>query len=360
MTKEAPGFFDVDERLAELSAKGDDLERLNALVNFALFRPALEAAVPRGDRSKGGRPPFDHVLMFKILILQVMHALSDEHCEYLIKDRLSFMRFLGLGLADAVPDANTIWAFREALKKADAVDALFARFDTALREAGFLAMSGQIVDATIVAAPRQRNTLEEKKAIRDGRIPEGWTDKPKKLAQKDRDARWTVKYSKAKPREDGSLPPVDLAIPAFGYKNHVSIDRGFGLIRKWTATHAAAHDGARLEDVLDRTNTASDVWADTAYRSAKNEAMLARRGFVSRIHRKKPQGKPMPERVRIANAQKSKVRSAVEHVFALQKGPMALFVRTIGIARARVKIGLANLAYNMRRFVFLTGKYAAA
>jgi IS5 family transposase len=351
MTKEAPGFFDVDERLAELSAKGDDLERLNALVNFALFRPALEAAVPRGDRSKGGRPPFDHVLMFKILILQAMHALSDERCEYLIKDRLSFMRFLGLGLADAVPDANTIWAFREALKKADAVDALFARFDTALREAGFLAMSGQIVDATIVAAPRQRNTLEEKKAIRDGRIPEGWTDKPKKLAQKDRDARWTVKYSKAKPREDGSLPPVDLAIPAFGYKNHVSIDRGFGLIRKWTATHAAAHDGARLEDVLDRTNTASDVWADTAYRSAKNEAMLARRGFVSRIHRKKPQGKPMPERVRIANAQKSKVRSAVEHVFALQKGPMALFVRTIGIARARVKIGLANLAYNMRRFV---------
>jgi transposase, IS5 family len=280
-------------------------------------------------------------------------------CEYLIKDRLSFMRFLGLGLADAVPDANTIWTFREALKKADAVDGLFARFDETLRASGFLAMSGQIVDATIVAAPKQRNTLAEKQAIRDGRIPEGWTDKPKKLAQKDRDARWTVKYSKAKPREDGSLPPVDLAVPAFGYKNHVSIDRGFGLIRKWTATHAAAHDGARLDDVLDRTNTASDVWADTAYRSAKNEAMLARRGFVSRIHRKKPQGKPMPERMRIANAQKSKVRSAVEHVFALQKGPMALFVRTIGIARARVKIGLANLAYNMRRFVFLTGKCAA-
>ena len=360
MTKEAPGFFDVDERLAELSAKGDDLERLSALVDFELFRSSLEIAVPRGDRSKGGRPPFDHVLMFKVLILQAMHALSDERCEYLIKDRLSFMRFLGLGLADAVPDANTIWSFREALKKADAVDALFARFDAALREAGFLAMSGQIVDATIVAAPKQRNTLEEKKAIREGRIPDAWRDKPAKIAQKDRDARWTVKYSKAKPREDGSLPPVDLAIPAFGYKNHVSIDRGFGLIRKWTTTHAAAHDGARLEDVLDRTNTASDVWADTAYRSAKNEAMLSRRGFVSRIHRKKPQGRPMPDRVRIANAQKSRVRSAVEHVFACQKGRMGLFVRTIGIARAKVKIGLANLAYNMRRFIWLREKYAAA
>jgi len=360
MTQEAPGFFDVDERLAELSAKGDDLERLNALIDFELFRSALETAVARGDRSKGGRPPFDCVLMFKILILQAMHSLSDERCEYLIKDRLSFMRFLGLGLADAVPDANTIWSFRESLKKADAIDALFARFGAALREAGFLAMSGQIVDATIVAAPKQRNTIEEKKAIKEGRIPEGWKDKPDKLAQKDRDARWTVKYSKAKPRDDGSLPPVDLAIPAFGYKNHVSIDRGFGFIRKWTASDAAAHDGARLEAVLDRTDTASDVWADTAYRSAKNEAMLKRRGFVSRIHRKKPKGKPMPERMRIANAQKSKVRSAVEHVFAQEKGPMGLIIRTIGIARAKVKIGLANLAYNMRRFVFLTEKYAVA
>jgi IS5 family transposase len=112
--------------------------------------------------------------------------------------------------------------------------------------------------------------------------------------------------------------------------------------------------------VLDKTNTASEVYADTAYRSAKNEAMLSRRGFVSRIHRKKPKGKPMPERTRIANAQKSKVRSAVEHVFAHQKGLMGLFVRTIGLARARLKIGLANLAYNMRRFVWLRERGAPA
>ena len=360
MVDRSPGFFDIDLRLADLSAKGDDLERVKALVDFEMFRPSLEAAVARADRSKGGRPPFDHVLMFKVLILQAMHCLSDERCEYLIKDRLSFMRFLGLGLADAVPDANTIWTFREALKKADAADALFQRFDEALRSSGFLAMSGQIVDATIVAAPKQRNTIEEKRAIRESRIPDGWKDQPAKLAQKDRDARWTVKYTKARPREDGSLPPVDIAIPSFGYKNHIAIDRAFGLIRKWTATPAAAHDGARLEDVLDRSNTASDVWADTAYRSAKNEEMLSRGGFVSRIHRKKPKGRPMPEPMRIANARKSKVRSAIEHVFAHQKGLMGLFVRTIGIARARVKIGLANLAYNMRRFVWLRTKYAPA
>ena len=355
-----PGFFDFDDRLKRLSDLGDQLEAFGKAVDFEMFRYDLSTALGYTSGPQGGRPPFDPVMMFKVLVIQTANNLSDERAEFLIKDRLSFMRFLGLGLADVVPDANTIWTFREALKKAAAIDGLFQHFDAALRASGFLAMSGQIVDATIVAAPKQRNTLAEKEAIKDGRDPDGWQDKPAKLAQKDRDARWTVKYTKAKPREDGSLPAVDLAIPAFGYKNHIAIDRAHGLIRAWTATHAAAHDGARLEEVLDRSNTASDVWADTAYRSAKNEKMLAGRGFVSRIHRKKPQGKPMPERTRIANAQKSKVRSQVEHVFAHQKGLMGLVVRTIGLARAKVKIGLANIAYNMRRLVWLQSKAASA
>ena len=183
-------------------------------------------------------------------------------------------------------------------------------------------------------------------------------EKPAKLRQKDRDARWTVKFSKARPRQDGT-PQIDIAVPAFGYKNHVSIDRRHGLIRRWTTSDAAAHDGARLAAVLGQ-NTASDVWADTAYRSAKNEALLAGRGLVSRIHCKKPKGRSMAARTRRANARKSAVRSAVEHVFARQKGPMALVVRTIGIARATVKIGLANLAYNMRRYVWLSGRTASA
>jgi len=325
-----------------------------------MFRGDLVSALGYADGAQGGRPPFDPVMMFKILVIQAMDNLSDERAEFLINDRMSFMRFLGLSLADRVPDARTIWLFREKLTKAGAIEGLFARFDAALRASGYIAMSGQIVDATIVAAPKQRNTIEEKKAIKEGRIPDGWEQNPARLAQKDRDARWTVKYTKAKPQEDGSLPSVDLAIPAFGYKNHVAVDRAYGLIRKWTATHAAAHDGARLEDVLDRSNTASDIWADTAYRSAKNEAWLASRGLVSRIHRKKPAGRPMPARTRQANARKSAVRSAVEHVFARQKGPMALVVRTIGIARARVKIGLANLAYNIRRYVWLSTTPAPA
>jgi IS5 family transposase len=349
------GFFDVDERLKELSAKGDDQERLNALVDFALFRPDLEQAGPRKDRAKGGRPPFDHVFMFKVLVLQTSHSLSDERTEDLIKDLLSFMRFLGLGRADPVPDANTIWLFREALTKAPidgkpAIEALFERFDAALRAAGFLAMGGQIIDATIVAAPKQRNTEAEKRDLSEGCIPEEWTKKPARLRQKDRDARWTVKYSKAKPSQDGS-PRRDLAVPAFGDKSHIGIDREHRLIRTWKTTDAARHDGAQLPELLDKSNTAGSVWADTAYCSKANEEHLVENGLRSQIHRKKPKGKPMPKRTAKANGRKSTVRAAVEHVFAPQKGPMNLVIRTIGIARATTRIGLANLVYTMKRMI---------
>ena len=295
------GFFDVDERLKQLSAKGDSLERLGQVIDFELFRADLERAVPRSDRAKGGRPPFDHVLMFKTLILQARHNLSDERTEYLVRDRLSFMRFLGLGLADTVPDAkvpdaNTIWTFREALTRAriagkPAIEVLFERFDAALAAAGFLAMSGQIIDASIVAAPKQRNTDGEKRDIKEGRIPPQWAAKPAKLRQKDRDARWTMKYTKAKPSEEGSSR-VDLAVPAFGYKNHLGIDRRHRLIRRWTVTDAGRHDGALLPELIDPNNTAGEVWADTAYRSQANEKFLAGRVLRSQIHRKKPKGKP--------------------------------------------------------------------
>ena len=222
-----------------------------------------------------------------------------------------------------------------------------------MTKAGFLAMGGQIIDASLVPAPKQRNTESEKAAIKAGRIPEAWKDHRATLAQKDRDARWTVKGSKAKPAADGSRR-IDLAVPAFGSKNHIGIDRRHGLIRTWTATNAARHDGALLPALISKANTASDVWADTAYRSKANEAHLAENGLRSRIHRKKPQGRPMPVNTTRANGAKSKVRCAVEHVFVRQKGPMGLVVRTVGIARATVKIGLANLAYNRHRAVWLT------
>lgn len=361
-----PGFFDVEERLKRLSDLGDQLEAFAAAVSFELFRPALDAALSYTDGSKGGRPPLDPVMMFKVLVIQAANNLSDERAEYLINDRLSFMRFLGLSLGDRVPDARTIWLFRERLTRAEidgkpAIEALFTQFDTTLRAAGYIAMSGQIVDATLVAAPKQRNTEAEKAEIKAGRIPAEWQARPAKLRHKDRDARWTVKFTRAKPDAQGVVPRTDLAIPVFGYQNHVSIDRGFGFIRTWAVTDAAAYEGRLLrEGLLDKTNTAGAVWADTAYRSKSNATFMAENGFTSRLHRKKPPGRPMPERTRRANGCKSKVRAHIEHVFADQKSRMGLFIRTVGLARARMKIGLANLAYNVRRLVFLERRPAWA
>ena len=159
------GFFDVDERLKRLSDLGDQLEVFQSAVDFEMFRPQLNAVLSYSDGSQGGRPPFDPVMMFKILVIQAVNDLSDERTEFLINDRLSFRRFLGLSLADRVPDARTIWLFREKLTKAGAIRGLFERFDATLRAAGYIAMSGQIVDASLIAAPKQRNTQEEKKAM---------------------------------------------------------------------------------------------------------------------------------------------------------------------------------------------------
>ena len=150
-----PGFFDVDDRLRRLSDLGDQLEAFRRAVDFEIFRTALQAALGYRCGRQGGRPPFDPVLMFRILVIQAANNLSDERTEFLINDRLSFMRFLGLGLSDRVPDARTIWLLREKLTRVGAIKGLFERFEAALKAAGYIAMSGQIVDASLVAAPKQ-------------------------------------------------------------------------------------------------------------------------------------------------------------------------------------------------------------
>lgn len=280
------------------------------------------------------------------------------------------MRFLGLGLGDAVPDRTTIWLFREGLTKAGAVDALFERFDAALKDQGYFALGGQILDASIVEAPKQRMTDGEKALIKDGKnADEIWPDDPHKARQKDVDARWTIKRGrvKRKPGRDKVEGQTEraaeaLMIPSFGYKSHINIDRRFGLIRRWTVTNAAAHDGARLPELLNGQALGSRVWADTAYRSKRPEAeaALEKAGRISMIHFKKPKGKPMSGPHKRANAARSKIRSGVEHVFGAQKSRLGLVIRTISLARARTKIGLVNLAYNMRRLLWLEGRTAPA
>ena len=291
--------------------------------------------------------------MFKALILQAQHNLSDARMEFMIRDRLSWMRFLGFDLGAPTPDENTIRHFRNRLTETGTLKRVMKAFDWQLQKKGYIPMSGQIIDASLVPAPKQRNTEAEKAAIKDGKSAmEIWPDAPNKAAQKDTDARWTLKIGgKVRHRPDGAPLPM-IAIPTFGYKTHVSIDRRFGFIRQAMVTSASAPDGRQLKGLVSRENTSSDVWADSAYRSRQNEKWLADRMLTSRIHRRKPTGKPMPRATARANARKSSIRAVVEHVFAHQKMHFGLFIRTIGLARAEAKLTLANLAYNMNRLIF--------
>jgi len=363
------GFFDTDDRLAWLSAAGDPLERLAKVVDFELFRSELEVALARSDRSKGGRPPYDAVLMFKVLVLQTLYTLSDEAAEYQVRDRLSFMRFVGLALhagggmppASWVPDAKTLWLYRERLVRAGAFDSLFARFDAAVRDKGYLALGGQIIDATVVEARRPHLTRDEKDTIKGGGVPDDWT--PARRAQIDTEGRWTIKRGRKREAPGGGQPRQALgaiAVPMFGYKNHLGIDRTHGFVRRFVVTHAARHDGSQLGEVLDRSNLARSVWADTAYRSKANLAMMERRGFFPEVQRPKPRGRTMPEHIRRGNATRARIRAHVEHVFAAEKRGFKLVIRTIGLARAKAKIALPNLAYNFRRLAWIEGRRAPA
>ena len=282
--------------------------------------------------------------MFKTIILSALYNLSDDQVEHQIRDRLSFMRFLGLGLEDRVPDAKTVWLYREQLTQAGVIEALFETFDGHLKDQGYLAMGGQIIDASIVAVPKQRNSRKENARIKAGETPECWQDKPAKRRQKDVEARWTKKHGRSH----------------YGYKNHVNVDRRHKLVRRYQVSDAATHDSKVLDDILDGDNTALGVWADSAYRSAEIEAALKKKGLRSRIHRKARRNKPLSEREKQGNKTRSSVRVRVEHVFGAQSNDMGgTLVRSVGLARAKARIGLKNLAYNMRRLVQL-GRLAAA
>ena len=357
---EQRSLFGLSEHLEKLSAHGDPLEVLAATVDFEYFRSWLVEGLGYGDGGKGGRPPFDPVAMFKALILQAQHNLSDARMEFMIRDRLSWMRFLGFDLGGPTPDENTIRHFRNRLTETGTLKRVMKAFDWQLKKKGYIPMAGQIVDASLVPAPKQRNTDGEKAAIKAGKAArEIWPDDPNKAAQKDTCARWTLKIGgKVRHRPDGTPLPM-IAVPVFGYKSHIAIDRRFGFIRESVVTSASAADGRMLKRLVTTDNTSGDVWADSAYRSRSNEKWLAATMLRSQIHRRKPAGKPMPQATARANGKKSSVRAPVEHVFAHQKTRFGLFIRTIGLARAEAKLTLANLAYNMDRLIFHERRSAA-
>lgn len=330
-----PGFFDLQDRLYKIDKNGDPLTKINETVNWELFRPALEKARDKGRQSAVGPKGYDVILLFKILILQSLYNLSDDATEFQILDRHSFGRFLGLHISQKVPDATTIWRFREDLVNAGIVEELFSTFDAHLRDNGFMAMKGQIVDASIVNVPKQRNSREENARIKEGDIPKDWSEN--KRRRKDVDARWTKKGGTS----------------FYGYKNHIAVDVKHKLIRSYAVTDAALHDSNVFEQLL-ADNTSKDVWADSAYRSEARLERLAQEGFREHIQRKGSRNHPLTQREQEGNRTRSRIRSRIEHIFGVQAQRAGnLLLRTIGIARARTKIGLRNLAYNIDRMGML-------
>lgn len=252
------------------------------------------------------------------------------------------MRFLGVELAGNVPDARTVWAFREALKEHQLVDALFDRLNQALAEMGIELKSGQIIDATFVPVPIQRNGRENNALIKVGAVPIEWgqdADQPNKLAHKDTDARWTKKGGQNH----------------YGYKNHINIDKDTKLIASHACTDASVHDSQVLDAVLrGEDEGGKEVWADSAYRSEDQEQSLKDSEHTSQINERAYRSKPLTEAQEVSNKAKSRVRARVEHVFGHMENSMGgIFVRTIGIARAKVGVTLMNLTYNLSRIEVL-------
>lgn len=337
------GFWDRKNRERKLDDKKALLQRLNEVVPWEQFRPTLNRVNQRDTQSNAGRKPNDVILMFKLLILQHLFNLSDDEVEYQANDRLSFMKFLGLGIEDRIPDAKTIWLFRQQLTEQGLIETLFEQFDSYLRQEGYQAKQGQIVDATLVPVPKQRNRRRDNQKLREGEIPESWSQNPKRRSQKDSEARWTKQNNESH----------------FGYKNHINIDVEFGFIRRYKVTDAAVHDSQVLPEILDIDNQADGVWGDSAYRSQDDEWALALIGFDSQIHERAYRNRPLSEEQKETNREKSRTRAKVEHVFGDWVTSMGgKIVRSIGKARVEANIGLRNLAYNFKRYVFW--EYATA
>jgi IS5 family transposase len=313
-----------------------------AAINFEMFRPTLNEifSYQTYANGKGGRKPWDYVLMFKILLLQDWHQIADDHTEYLINDRLSYQRFLGLSLGEKVPDAKTIWLFREALTKSGRIKELFSLFTKQMESQGVITRRGSIIDAAFAQVPRQRNTRDENEKIKKGETPEEWEhpEKKAKRRQKDTEARWTKKGG----------------VSYFGYKDHIKADRDSKMIVNYEVTDASVHDSQMAAKLVDKKDKC--VHMDSAYSGEPVEQSIREKNKSVRlsVQQKGYRGRPLTARQKAANRRRSKIRCRVEHIFGHMHTSMGgLHVRCIGKARTTARIGLKNLAYNISRLAVI-------
>ena len=329
-----PGFFDEEFKLERISTLGDPLERLNQVVNWEIFSEILLKAMQSKERKgAGGRPAYNAILMFKILILQRLYNLSDDQTEYQINDRLSFMRFLGLGLSDKVPDAKTIWLFRETLKNSGAAEELFSVFRDHLQTEGIITHTGSIVDASIIERRQQHIGKEAYTQLKEGETPEEWQnpENKNKVRQIDKEARITIKNKKM----------------LYGYKLHSKVDADSKCIVKMKVTPANEADNMHFVELLDE-NTDKVVYADKGYVGKKIPEKIK-----NQVHERADRGHPLSKEAEARNRQRTPIRARVEHVYGSMKGSMKCgIIRCVGLLRSQFQLFLLGLVYNMKRYCF--------
>ena len=288
------GFFEVADAYARLDKAGDSLAKLDAVVDWSGLETLMKTLSfdAQNNGGKGGRPPVCGLLMAKILILQSCNNLADDATEFLINDRLSFKRFLGLRVSQKSPDARTIWLWRERVVHSGLQAKIFAWFEGELARAGYAAKGGQIVDATFI--PTHKPTGKQQKQLAD-EVPLTRAQ----ACQIDDDASFTKKGNAT----------------YHGYKNHTNIDREHKLIRASEVTTASVHDSQKLDGLLNKNADEKEVWADSAYRSEAQELRLSADELVSRIHERAYRNHPLTDEQKTENHVKSSVRARVEHVY---------------------------------------------
>ena len=326
-------FFDEVNRLEKLTKLGDTLEQLNAIVNWHIFTPVLNQAIPRIDNPKGGRPPLDNLLMFKTLVIKRLYNLSFDQTEYQINDRISFMRFLGFDIGDSIPDAKTIWLYEDLLSKSEAGKEIFDLFFETIAAKGYVTRAGSIVDASFIEAPKRKNTKEQRETLKSGEVPAEWCDgeHPQKLMQRDTDATWTKKGNEAH----------------FGYKDNVKVDLDSKLITDYRVTTASTNDAKAAEGIFNEQDNVA--YGDSAYPSLELPE-----GVTNMISEKGNRNHPLTEEQKQSNHQKAKQRCRVEHVFAgMVQMVGGTNIRCKNGSRAVFNISMLNLLYNMRRVVSL-------
>jgi len=330
------GLFDEQESIDQLTEMGNPLEKISKVLDFEMFRCALEEKLLNTNKkTNAGAKPFDVVMMFKILILQRYYGLGDTQVEYQIIDRISFKKFLGLETGDKVPDEKTVWAFRENITNTGIVQVLFDQFNSYLEDKSLIFNEGKLIDASFTIAPRQRNTKEENDKIKKGDGADLWNEKPNKKRHKDIDARWTKKNGEK----------------FYGYKNHAKVDSKSKFINTFIVTDASVHDSQALDKLLDDKDKEQELYADSAYTGDNQEQTIEKYKMVNKVHEKGYRNKPLTDEQKANNKIKSKTRVRVEHVFGFMEQSMnGLALKSVGVVRATAIIGLINLTYNLYRF----------